>query len=540
MTSLRIGATSLVGQVRSANEDSYLVTDELVAVADGMGGHRAGEVASADTVEVLRSATGSRSIEDLVAAVHRANRRINERAAEDDDLRGMGTTVCVVGLVRYDGEDELAVLNVGDSRVYLFAEGELTRLTEDHSLVETLVREGRISAEEAEHHPQRNVITRALGVEALVVVDAWLLHPCDGDRLLLCSDGLFGEIGEEHIAEILAEDEEPAVVARRLAAEADAAGGRDNITAVVLDVSDVGAGAVPVKRRYRRISTPAVDMSDPDEDGPRTQTVMAVVVPAHDPDTVIDEDVADAADDDASTVVPEADGDDDAEVDGADRSAADRGDEGVHAGRDGTQGDAEADADADGEVDAATVGRHRGGDGDGDHDGGDDDEDVHDTDDTDDPAADGEAAPPGRSWRTALFVLAVAALIAVMAGVLVIWSRSGWVVTERNHAVVLIRGPKDGVLFLGPTQVHRYDDVDVGALSPAVRRDLSRGHPVTGRSAADVFVRGLRRQAEEPSTSSTTLPTSTLPPTTLPPTTAVAPTSPPTVGSSVTPGPAGP
>ena len=223
MTTLTIGAASLVGQVRSANEDSFLATEDLVAVADGMGGHRAGEVASADTVEVLRLAAGSRSVEDLVAAVHRANRRINERAAEDDELRGMGTTVCVVGLVRYDDEEQLAVLNVGDSRVYLMAGGVLTRLTEDHSLVETLLREGRISAEEAENHPQRNVITRALGVEALVVVDAWLLDPADGDRLLLCSDGLFGELTEERIAEVLAESDEPEVAARRLAAEADAA-----------------------------------------------------------------------------------------------------------------------------------------------------------------------------------------------------------------------------------------------------------------------------------------------------------------------------
>ena len=241
MTTLRSGAASLVGQVRSANEDSYLVTDDLVAVADGMGGHRAGEVASADTVEVLRDAAGSRSVQDLVAAVHRANRRIHERAADDDALRGMGTTVCVAGLVRYDDREQVAVLNVGDSRAYLMADGELTRLTEDHSLVETLVREGRISAEEAEHHPQRNVITRALGVEPLVVVDAWLLEPVDGDRLLLCSDGLFGELGEDRIAELLAEDQDPEVVARRLAAEADAAGGRDNITTVVVDVVDSGS-----------------------------------------------------------------------------------------------------------------------------------------------------------------------------------------------------------------------------------------------------------------------------------------------------------
>ncbi len=121
------GASSLVGQVRTLNEDSYLVTADVVAVADGMGGHRAGEVASADTIEVLSHLAGRRSLIDLVGAVHLANRRISDRAAEDEDLRGMGTTVCVVGIVDEDGE-HLAVLNVGDSRVYLYAGGALTRL----------------------------------------------------------------------------------------------------------------------------------------------------------------------------------------------------------------------------------------------------------------------------------------------------------------------------------------------------------------------------------------------------------------------------
>ena len=147
MIHLRSGAATLVGQVRAANEDSHLVADDLAAVADGMGGHRAGEVASALTVEVLSTMSGRRSLADLVLAVHTANRNITERAADDEALRGMGTTVCVVGMVDEAGE-HVAVLNVGDSRVYLFAAGELHRLTEDHSLVETLVREGRITPAE--------------------------------------------------------------------------------------------------------------------------------------------------------------------------------------------------------------------------------------------------------------------------------------------------------------------------------------------------------------------------------------------------------
>lgn len=509
MTTLRIGASSLVGQVRSANEDSYLVTDELVAVADGMGGHRAGEVASAETVEVLRAAGGSRSVEDLVAAVHRANRSINERAAEDDELRGMGTTVCVVGLVRYDDEDELAVLNVGDSRVYLFAAGELTRMTEDHSLVETLVREGRISAEEAEHHPQRNVITRALGVEALVVVDAWLLRPCDGDRLLLCSDGLFGEVGESRIAEILAEDAEPEVVARRLAAEADASGGRDNITTVVVDVTATGSPAAPLGERYRRISTPAIDMSDPDEDGPRTQTVMAVIVPASDdggPGGAGDEDGdgeqgGEGHDgDDEPTVRAEAEaGIDAATRTGSGRSRSEASDTDL----------AEADLD-DADIEDPDI----------------DDADVEDTD-PDHGSAAGEDAdvPRGRPWRTALFVLAVAALIAVMAAVLLLWSRSGWVVTERDHTVVLLRGPKNGVLFLGPEEVKRYRHIDVGALTGSERNILARGQGFDSFGEAERFVTGLVDESRNRSTTTTTTSITT---TTTVATTTVATTTTPT------------
>ena len=305
MIRLTAGAASLVGQVRSANEDAVLVDDDLVAVADGMGGHQAGEVASADAVEVLSGVAGHRSLADLVLAVHRANRRISDRAAEDEALRGMGTTVCVVGLVDEDAGDgemaeHLAVLNVGDSRVYAHAEGRLSQLTEDHSLVEALVREGRITPDEAEVHPQRNVLTRALGVEPLIVVDAWLLAPCDGDRLLLCSDGLFNELSEARIAEVLAEGDTPEVAARRLAAEADAAGGRDNVTVVVLDVADTGRSPEPVDGRFRRIATPTVDLDDAFHD-PLNDTATVPLVPISMPPsgaTSLEEDQDDEDDED--------------------------------------------------------------------------------------------------------------------------------------------------------------------------------------------------------------------------------------------------
>lgn len=374
MTRLVAASASLVGQVRTTNEDSVLVAEGLAAVADGMGGHNAGEVASAEAVAVIGSVAGTRSIEDLVAAVHRANREVNDRAANDEELYGMGTTVCVVGLVEHDGIEEVAVLNVGDSRVYLLADSELRRLTEDHSLVEGLVREGRISKEEAEVHPQRNVITRALGVEPLVVVDAWLLQPCDGDRLLLCSDGLFDELDEERIRELLAEGESPEVTARRLAAEADAAGGRDNISVVVVDVLDTGSPPAPLGDRYRRITTPAVDLSDPD-DGPRTDTHMAVV------DAPAEGDEAGSGDED---VVDEDDElDDGSDIDGEDE-------------------------DEDLGPDAAAPGGSSPGE-----------------------QASGARGDLGARLRTMLWVAAVAAVVAVAIGALVLWALQDE--PERRH-----------------------------------------------------------------------------------------------------------
>jgi protein phosphatase len=199
---------------------------------------------------------------ELVGAVHLANRRIHDRAAENPELHGMGTTVCVLGTVVDDGNERLMALNVGDSRIYHYGSGVLTQLTEDHSLVEALVRDGRLTPEEAEVHPQRNVLTRALGVEAVVEVDAWLLTPADGDRFLLCSDGLFNEITNQQIAEVLESAKDPDTAARILAERAETAGGRDNITTVVVDITGTGLAAGPVDDRVRRVVVPPTDLSD--------------------------------------------------------------------------------------------------------------------------------------------------------------------------------------------------------------------------------------------------------------------------------------
>ncbi len=336
------GSASLVGKVRAANEDSLLVSSDVLVVADGMGGHLAGEVASARAVEILAEAEGRRSLVELVSAVHLANRRISDSAAEDPALRGMGTTICVVGLVDEDGE-HLAILNVGDSRVYLLADGKLNQLTEDHSLVETLVREGRITHAEAEVHPQRNVLTRALGVEALVLVDAWLLLPCDGDRLLLCSDGLFNELSVERITEILQDQDDPDVAARRLAAEAEAAGGRDNITTVVVDVIGSGRAPAPYDDRYRRIATPAVDFDDPFRDAlSDTATVPLVPIIAVPPRNGDQQAIGNDDDEDGAAVEVGTD------EDVADESTGDAPDGDLDRGESGQGAPDQVDAEADG------------------------------------------------------------------------------------------------------------------------------------------------------------------------------------------------
>jgi protein phosphatase len=235
---LRPGGATDTGNVRVTNQDRLLVDGDLVAVADGMGGHQAGEVASQLAIQVLREGfAADPTATGLVAAVHAANRAVWESGEADPGLRGMGTTIAAVALVTDDGEERLAVVNVGDSRAYLLHDGELRRLTADHSLVAELVRAGQISEAEARTHPRRNILTRVLGVaEEIEPFVAWAA-PVRGDRLLLCSDGLFNELDEPEITAVLTTVAEPGAAAGRLVELANDHGGNDNITAVVLDIA---------------------------------------------------------------------------------------------------------------------------------------------------------------------------------------------------------------------------------------------------------------------------------------------------------------
>lgn len=225
-------ARSDVGSVREHNEDSYLVKTPLFVVADGMGGHEAGEVASNIAVTTMEAhAPKSTSPEALAAAVIKANEAVLRGAQDGTGKPGMGTTLTAAFVF----EDEATIAQVGDSRAYLLHDGQLQRITRDHSLVADLIEQGRLTEAEARFHPQRSVITRALGSDPHMQPDLYTLHVEEGDRLLLCSDGLCSMISDEDIEEILLDNPAPAHACDALVEEAIVAGGLDNVTVIVID-----------------------------------------------------------------------------------------------------------------------------------------------------------------------------------------------------------------------------------------------------------------------------------------------------------------
>lgn len=225
------------GRQRRENEDSAIARAPLFVVADGMGGARAGEVASRVAIDTFQRAmpeAGS-SEQRLADRVREANLAIYERARSEPELEGMGTTLTAA----YLDDAHVAIAHVGDSRAYLFRDGKLQRLTRDHSLVDELVRQGKLTEAQAAEHPQRSVITRALGVEREVEVDTWSYPARAGDVLLLCSDGLTSMISEDRIAKVLGSTDELDRAGARLIEDANAAGGRDNITVVLCRLEEV-------------------------------------------------------------------------------------------------------------------------------------------------------------------------------------------------------------------------------------------------------------------------------------------------------------
>ncbi|MBV9291343.1 MAG: Stp1/IreP family PP2C-type Ser/Thr phosphatase [Frankiales bacterium] len=243
---LRYGARSDVGLLRAGNEDAMYAGPRLLAVADGMGGHAAGEVASRiviETVAALDAQPPDGNLTDALRdAVHTANTYLRDMVAADGALEGMGTTLTALLWV---GE-QLGLVHVGDSRGYLYRDGQLQPITHDHTLVQNLIDEGRITPEEATTHPQRSWITRALDGREALDLDLSMRDVQPGDRYLLCSDGLSSYVSEQTIAETLAEAD-PQVVCDRLVDLALRAGGPDNVTCIVADlVEDAGSTETPI------------------------------------------------------------------------------------------------------------------------------------------------------------------------------------------------------------------------------------------------------------------------------------------------------
>jgi serine/threonine protein phosphatase PrpC len=269
------------GRRRRRNEDAYVAVPPLFAIADGMGGAQAGEVASGLAAAVLEEATGDDRGEERVAAlIQEANRRVFQRSNEDATTSGMGTTMTVALVDNADGT--IAFGHVGDSRAYRVRGGELEQLTDDHSLVGELVRSGRLSPEEAETHPQRSVITRALGTEPDVDVDTFTVEAEQGDVYLLCSDGLTDMISQRDILALVEESPDLDEAARALVNAANAGGGEDNITVVLFQIDGRDSAADPGETARMPVAAPPEPDDDEDTLSPldAVPAVDTAVIPA--------------------------------------------------------------------------------------------------------------------------------------------------------------------------------------------------------------------------------------------------------------------
>jgi len=236
---LKFGAATDVGMVRQSNEDAFSAEGELFIVADGMGGHNAGEVASALAVTTMKSGArnGLTEPSQFRELVQQANTAIYTASLDDSAQSGMGTTVTALAVLPGE-EPRVMVANVGDSRTYVWRNGRLDRISVDHSYVQELVNEGIITPEEARTHPRRNIVTRALGIDRTVQVDVFTYEVRTGDRLVLCSDGLVDEVSDAEISKVIGQHSNAQECAEALIMVANTNGGRDNTTVVVVDIAD--------------------------------------------------------------------------------------------------------------------------------------------------------------------------------------------------------------------------------------------------------------------------------------------------------------
>lgn len=518
MTRFRVGSASHVGQIRSNNQDSKLVADgvSVFAVADGMGGHQGGEVASAIAVETLEATITEPTTDSVVEAVKEANRRIFSRASDAADLRGMGTTLVAIALVNQGADDEeVAWVNVGDSRVYLLRDEELHQLSRDHSLVEDLRRGGQLSDEEAAVHPQRNILTRALGIDSEVEVDHGAVVPLQSDRFLLCSDGLFNEVDRATLITTLSSVDDPDAAADELVRLANAGGGRDNITCVVVDVVDDGGRSE--RAAAAAATAAAVPVNGADADGNDAASLAPTVeMPAVDVE----------ADEPEATPVPAA---------GADAAAA----EGAATTTDAptpapAAGDAplppeaapptqpglgppppppppppaEPDGPAPPPPPGATSGAApvAGFPTEDDNDSATSDSALPFGRETNDVFGDIDKAK-GRHW--AVTVLAVAVILGVVGGAL--YAGGSWYANRtyfldaRDDRVVIFQGRPGGFLVFDPSVAEDFDDeVAVADLSPDAQEAVDTQREFSSLANARSFVNVNTEDEPEPTTTTTT------------------------------------
>lgn len=464
MTILRSATATDVGQVRQVNQDRVLSTDDLWVVADGMGGHQAGEVAAEVAVASIRSHLDAHGAASLPEAVVDANTAVIERAGSSPDMAGMGTTVTALALApgsQPDGADDMLVLaNVGDSRTYLLAAGgsQLLQISQDHSLVATLERQGQLTAAEAAVHPQRNIITRALGVDPVVMVDSWDLKPVTGDRYLMCSDGLTNEVDEDVITAVLLQFDDPALAADELVRLANEGGGRDNITVAVVDVVEAAASVS--------------DLGGMSADG-RSRVLATAGGVADEPVVALN------ATDGGGAGMPGGQARrDGARRDGPRRDGARR--DGARLGEAAPTGGASGP----GSSGVATV----------------------------------DSARRTRfTWRVGVFLLALLVLVGGTFAVIGFAARNTYFVgtDPAGTTVVVFQGQPGGLLWFNPTVVAE-TDLRVDDLPAVARRSVTEGHPEPSLTDALTYVENLREQTTpttttSPTTSTTSTTTVTIP-----------------------------
>ena len=257
-SSFDLGFVTDVGKIRKMNQDFLAVSNSLFIVADGMGGHRGGEAASEIAAKKLFEKQTYSTVQSFRDQVIEANTAVRAIAETNSELEGMGTTLCGITLVEppTGNAETLAIANIGDSRIYLLSQGKFSQITEDHSLVEEMRREGKITEKEAESHPHRNIITRALGIDVEANVDCWEIPLHKDDRFLLCTDGLSNEVSAVEIRHILEKVDSPQEAAEQLVRLANSNGGNDNTTVVIVDVKEGEESSTPSTASPISVPTP--------------------------------------------------------------------------------------------------------------------------------------------------------------------------------------------------------------------------------------------------------------------------------------------